>query len=596
MKNTLLTIISFAALATPALAQTVEHETSIALKTAHGRYVFADINQSLQGHATKREAWETFTLERADGSRPTYGSFIRLRTHHGRYVVARADGSIGADAEVASYWEEFIVHSATGKTGPIACGDEVGLRTYHNTYVVAEDNHGMLANRAAMGGWETFTVECTEGAVQPGMKTMHAGLRTAHGRFIKADPNGSLLGDATVKSTWETFTFEAANRGDVLTFGSKATLRTTHGTFLWAQPDGVVRGDAAVADRWEGFVIESPHGRTGPIACGDEVALRSYHGQFLAAEDDDDVYANRDQVGSWETFVLTCETQDFGTPHDALIEVAAALFSRQVAQDCALQEAMRAAGFRSISVGFGLEAASVHGVGAEAFVARPLEQNTTKLHVYGGLAASVGMAFGVGGYIPVGFWTDEADNLSGNFAGVEVSVVHTVGVKVGVYWSATDGHFLGFVLAPSAGAGADIGISAVSGVTAHLTDIPFQLNGCGVVEMVANSGVVEPVAHALECATEVVVDATSCGIDTVSNAAVCGWDYVTDATQCGSQWLADAVYCGVQWVDDAVACAAHFLQTGSTYCPIASSCDVPNSCWVGRSCDVARTCEVTTCE
>ncbi len=68
------------------------------------------LRQKVEMQVTKsmRDLWEEFTVE------PQAGGTIALKTAHGRYVVAEPDGRLRGDRTVADIWERFSTECITG--------------------------------------------------------------------------------------------------------------------------------------------------------------------------------------------------------------------------------------------------------------------------------------------------------------------------------------------------------------------------------------------------------------------------------------------------------------------------------------------------
>lgn len=101
---------------------------------------------------------------------------VALKTAHGKYVVAEKNGQMNANRPWLRSWEKFKM--ITHRDGTIS------LRSAHGKYVVAEKNGQLNANRRWMRSWEKFKlIKHRDGTIS---------LRSAHGKYVAAERNGKL--------------------------------------------------------------------------------------------------------------------------------------------------------------------------------------------------------------------------------------------------------------------------------------------------------------------------------------------------------------------------------------------------------------------
>ena len=77
----------------------------IALKSVHGKYFAAEnecAGYAVNANRDHCRSWETFTVEVQDDF-----CGVALKTAHGRYVVAELDGTLRADRTWKRTWETF---------------------------------------------------------------------------------------------------------------------------------------------------------------------------------------------------------------------------------------------------------------------------------------------------------------------------------------------------------------------------------------------------------------------------------------------------------------------------------------------------------
>lgn len=170
-----------AAQAESANPKTVNYGTFIALRGAHGRYLVADADGSLEADRTKAGPWETFMITSSQGkvpntgnSWPGYGSAIALLSpSHGAFVQGRPDGVAAARGLAANAWEQIELEKVKHVPGMsvtmfkeerIGCGSVVALKSGSGKYFVAEGGPKWeaKADRNKLGAWEKFTIECKD--------------------------------------------------------------------------------------------------------------------------------------------------------------------------------------------------------------------------------------------------------------------------------------------------------------------------------------------------------------------------------------------------------------------------------------------------
>jgi hypothetical protein len=131
----------------------MEHYMKVSLRTAHGKFLTAELNGTVVNDRPHTEPgpWEEWELE-YDGR-----GIATLRSHHGLYLIADWGG--GSTARAVS----------PSKSGP----DELfqllpqpdgryAFRTYDGAHYLSAENHGagwrLVANRTEIGSWETFEI------------------------------------------------------------------------------------------------------------------------------------------------------------------------------------------------------------------------------------------------------------------------------------------------------------------------------------------------------------------------------------------------------------------------------------------------------
>ena len=124
-------------------AQALDNE-KIALKSAHGKYLVAEVGGAANANRGAARGWETWTFEWNGGTS------VSFKGAHKKYLVAEPDGTANANRPVLGSWEKFTFdHVGNNK---------ITLKGHHNKYLVAEQNGNLNANRDRAKGWEKFTV------------------------------------------------------------------------------------------------------------------------------------------------------------------------------------------------------------------------------------------------------------------------------------------------------------------------------------------------------------------------------------------------------------------------------------------------------
>ena len=85
------------------LSSTLRFLGSITLKTAHGKYLSAQPNGTLEANRDKAQGWEYFTVER----NPVDRKAVSFKTAHGKYICAEPSGAVVANRDAAKGWEAF---------------------------------------------------------------------------------------------------------------------------------------------------------------------------------------------------------------------------------------------------------------------------------------------------------------------------------------------------------------------------------------------------------------------------------------------------------------------------------------------------------
>lgn len=128
-----------------AICATAAHNAqaeTIALQSAHGKYVVAESNGAANANRGAIGPWERWALIRhGDGT-------VSLRSHHGLYLVAESNGTANANRRAIGPWERWRMQSHGDGT--------VSFHSHHGRWLVAESNGGLNANRPNLGPWERF--------------------------------------------------------------------------------------------------------------------------------------------------------------------------------------------------------------------------------------------------------------------------------------------------------------------------------------------------------------------------------------------------------------------------------------------------------
>lgn len=244
-------------------------ETTLAIKSFHGKYLAADPHGNVDAGSLTPFPWE-YT---------TNGRSITLKSTFGLFLCAEPSGLVIANRTEIGPWETFESSLDTPKPYNTV------LKTFHNTYICAEPSGLVVADRIEAKEWETFAVETSL------FNYDIVYYRSHHGSYLSAQPSGSVIANTAQpypwKSSWE---------------GSKVNLLSTFGLFLCAEPTGLVIANRPAVGPWEQFSssthtpgpsgsvrkIEgqvSRHGRSfadssGPCiihGCSDFAALVKFH-------------------------------------------------------------------------------------------------------------------------------------------------------------------------------------------------------------------------------------------------------------------------------------------------------------------------------
>ena len=147
--------------------------------------------------------WEGFALFGADGRDDGLlsGQPVRLQVWNGQFVVANGGGgsSLRADRWQAAEWETFVLDRRDG-SGELGHGDSISLRSANGSYVSAERGGGeLVADRTTAAEWEHFTLERWP------VTLIH--LRAASRQYVVAEGGGTgaVLADRWTPGLWETF-------------------------------------------------------------------------------------------------------------------------------------------------------------------------------------------------------------------------------------------------------------------------------------------------------------------------------------------------------------------------------------------------------
>lgn len=139
---------------------------SLQFRSAHGKYVVAELDGRLLVDRGTAGEWEQFIVIRAGptthDSLLCYGDVIALRSAHGKYVVAEADGNANANRDSIGAYEQWqIIRSgATRSSTFVAHGDTISLKSMaHDKYLIAGLDGDAHAHAKAIGAWEKFTLE-----------------------------------------------------------------------------------------------------------------------------------------------------------------------------------------------------------------------------------------------------------------------------------------------------------------------------------------------------------------------------------------------------------------------------------------------------
>lgn len=112
-------------------------------RSAHGKYMSAQANGTINCNAASLQAAERFTLEHKDGK-------VGLKGANGKYVSAQPDGRLVCDRDWLHGWELFTMEEQKGK---------VGFKGAHGKYISAQPDGSITCDRDWLRGWELFTHE-----------------------------------------------------------------------------------------------------------------------------------------------------------------------------------------------------------------------------------------------------------------------------------------------------------------------------------------------------------------------------------------------------------------------------------------------------
>lgn len=133
----------------------------------HGRagYMVAEINGDLNANRSWLRGWEQFVILKPDDTSDRgivrYGDIIALRTAHGKHVVAEINGDANANRDWIRGWERFILVDPNDPdaTGPVQPGDRIALKSFaHGKYLYGPLDGQVFANASSVREGETWTI------------------------------------------------------------------------------------------------------------------------------------------------------------------------------------------------------------------------------------------------------------------------------------------------------------------------------------------------------------------------------------------------------------------------------------------------------
>lgn len=248
----------------------LNYGATVSLFTAHNKYVVAQEKHDTKADRGKVGAWERWTIlnasNTADRGRVKCGHSIALRSAHGRYLVAESNGDVAADRTSVGAWEKWTIGCG------VPLGQRVSLKTHHGRFVKATPSGELLGDASQALTWEAFEIMDDSGRasgwnVKYGAKIS---LRTHHGKFVVADENHKTKADRTKVGAWEQLTIvNPANHSDrgALACGSKVALRSTHGRYVVAESDHKMRANRTAIGPFEIFTLQCRDG-AGAVSSG----------------------------------------------------------------------------------------------------------------------------------------------------------------------------------------------------------------------------------------------------------------------------------------------------------------------------------------
>lgn len=126
---------------------------TVSLQSAHGKYVCAEVNNTVIANRDGVGPWETWEIEHIDADH------VAVKSHHGGYLRAWLEdgafpkGAVTADRfDPPQGWETWKVEIQSDGRVAFRSGDGVH-------YLCAESDGKMVTNRTEIGSWETFLPE-----------------------------------------------------------------------------------------------------------------------------------------------------------------------------------------------------------------------------------------------------------------------------------------------------------------------------------------------------------------------------------------------------------------------------------------------------
>jgi len=252
---------------------------SIALISAHNRYVVAETDGRANANRVHKDAFEIFKVE-------LLGNYkIALKSHHNKYLVAASNGAANANGVNRGPSEIFTIDFLPG--------GKVAFKSRYNKYVCAEKDGRLVANRGWRRSWEMFKLEIVnpnEDLVKyNNLAGKRIALRSVHNRYVVAELNGAANANRSWRRSWEAFKVE-------LLGNYKIALKSHHNRYLVALSNGAANANSVNRGSSESFTIE--------FLAGNQVALRSHFNKYVCAERNGRLVANRGHRLPWEIFRL----------------------------------------------------------------------------------------------------------------------------------------------------------------------------------------------------------------------------------------------------------------------------------------------------